>query len=531
MHSVLHDQPPALVGSPSVIAVDRVIQRALAKAVSERYVTAGDMAKDLRSCLSVSDTAGVTIARAATRLIVLPFRMLRPDPSVDFLAYSLPDAITVSLSGLESLVVRSSLTASRFGDGQIDLRAIASEANVDAVVTGTLLTAGGQVRVSVQLIELPAGTVRWSHALEVTLEDLFSIQNAVCSAVVSALALPAANLDRRFGQDVPANPEAYSLYLQANRLSATTSQWDEALKLYRRAVEVDPTYAPAWARLGRCLRVIGKYSLGPESAALLAEAEAAFRRAFKLNPDLSLTHHLYTHLEVDCGRALHAMLRLLERVEKHTTDPDLYAGLLHACRYVGLLDASVSAYDRAKRLDPSIRTSVAHSFFMQGEFVRAVEADINDPPYVRVMSLLSSGRPDEALAVCRASWEKAPSNNHLTLVLEALTSAVSNRYDQGRAAIARLLEFPVFTDPEGWYYWALAAAAVRDDDNALGLLSRAVASGFCCVRGFETSPQLDPLRSDPRFNAILQRAIAAHAVAARAFADAGGHRLLGLPGA
>src|SRR5262245_54168786 len=95
-----------------------------------------------------------------TRLIVLPFRMLRPDPDTEFLAFSLPDALTASLSGLESLVVRSSIAATRFVvDGQTaDAGKIGVEADVDVIVTGTLLRAGDQVRVTSQLTDAATGT-------------------------------------------------------------------------------------------------------------------------------------------------------------------------------------------------------------------------------------------------------------------------------------------------------------------------------------------------------------------------------------
>ena len=161
LHAVMNAQPPALVGAIAVVDVDRVIHRALAKSPSDRYQATTEMAADLRACISRSDVATVSVARAATRLVVLPFKILRPDPSIDFLAESLPDAITISLSGLESLVVRSSLTGSRFGSVSADLATVAREANVDAVVTGSLLHASGQVRESVQLVEAPAGTVLW----------------------------------------------------------------------------------------------------------------------------------------------------------------------------------------------------------------------------------------------------------------------------------------------------------------------------------------------------------------------------------
>ena len=436
LHAVLHEQPPALVGSLAIVDADRVIQRALAKDPTERYQAAEDMALDLRACLARGDLSGSVTARAATRLMVLPFRMSRPDPAIDFLAFSLPEAITVSLSGLESLIVRSSLAASRYSTDQPDLRALASEAGVDAVVTGSLLQSSGLVRVSVQLVEVPSGTVLWSHAAQVPLDDMFQIQDTVCSAVVEALALPLSSREQRLlRRDVPASSEAYAHYLRANRLSASSPQWLGAIEAYQRAVEADPSYAPAWARFGRCLRVVSKYGLAPDAREWLDQAEEAFQRAFRINPDLSLAHHLYTHFEVDAGRSLEAMIRLLGRVRGCSTDPELYAGLLHACRYVGLLDASIAAHQRATRLDPAIRTSIAHSFFMSGDFERAIELDVDDPPYLTPLALHALGRSDEALDLCRSARERSPANEQLKLLVNAIGSVLEGDTEEGRIAV------------------------------------------------------------------------------------------------
>ena len=85
------------------------------------------------------------------------------------------------------------------------------------------------------------------------------------------------------------------------------------------------------------------------------------QRAFRINPDLSLAHHLYTHFEVDAGRPLEAMVRLLGRVRACSSDRNCTRGWFTPAATSGLLDASMAAYRRATRLDPAIRTSIAHT--------------------------------------------------------------------------------------------------------------------------------------------------------------------------
>src|SRR5262249_17457595 len=103
---------------------------------------------------------------AIRSLIVLPFRVLRPDPNTDFLAFSLPEALTSSLSGLRSIVVRSSLAATRYAAGTQDLKTIAAETRVDLIVTGTMLSTGEEIRVTAQLTDAASGTLMCSHSTQ-----------------------------------------------------------------------------------------------------------------------------------------------------------------------------------------------------------------------------------------------------------------------------------------------------------------------------------------------------------------------------
>src|SRR5262249_35195101 len=273
--------------------------------------------------LDGSDVA--TRARVMSRLIVLPFRALRPDPETDFLAFSLPDAITSSLSGLESLIVRSSLAAARFAGETPNLKTIADEADVDVVLTGPLLSSGSQLRVSAQLMEAPLGALIWSKTSQVALRDIFQLQDDLAKSIVESLSVPlTAREHRRLKNDVPANAAAYEYYLRANLLYHDWPKMSVARELYLRSLEEDPQYAPAWARLGRCHRLIAKWS--GESEEGLVRAKNALEQALQLSPDLPLAHHLYAQLEADVGRAQDAMVRLLGRAVLSGNDPELFAG-------------------------------------------------------------------------------------------------------------------------------------------------------------------------------------------------------------
>src|SRR5437870_35150 len=259
--------------------------------------------------------------RAPTRLVVLPFRVLRPDPETDFLAFSLPDAIATSLSRIGSLIVRSSATAARFVGESPDLKALAAEADVDRVVMGTLLRSGDQLRAAAQLVDAPAGTLLTAHTVQSSLGDLFRLQDDIARRVVEALALPLAGAGPSPRPDAPHNARAYELYLRANELARAYDQLPLARDLYQRCLELDPSFAPAWAHLGRCHRVIGKFI--DDAADNYPRAEEAFRRALDLNPRLSVAHKFYAQLEADLGQSQAALVRLLGQAERRGNDPEL----------------------------------------------------------------------------------------------------------------------------------------------------------------------------------------------------------------
>ena len=523
LHAVLHEQPPALSGGATVAGLDRVIHKGLQKQAADRYESATVMAAAIREAIADRDSVELSApaARTMTRFIALPFRVLRADAETDFLSFSLPDAVTTSLTGTRNLLVRSSAAAARFDPQAPDLRKLAADADVDVALMGTILRAGSQLRATAQLVEAPAGTVVWSHSSQHPLEDVFAMQDELVSGIVRSLSQSLGEPDSRVVRhDVPRSPGVYELYLKANELARDWDHFAEARDIYQKCVTLDSQFAPAWAGLGRCQRVLGKYFDDTVSS---REAERSFERAQALNPDLPVLHKYYAQLECDAGRAVDAMRRLLRRTRR-AVDPEHFAGLVHACRYAGLLNASIAAHEEARRLDPRIPTSVVNAYLMLGDYERILRIDEGGDPDSKVMALYRLGRPEEALA----AWQRPPADAPPTYkAWDEMMVACLSGGPGAREAAERAVGEMSWTDPEGYTTGGIMLCKLGSYDLALHALRKGVDDGYTVVEPLLHDPWLEPLRDNPRFTEIVRNAQARRDEALAVFRAEGGERLLG----
>jgi serine/threonine protein kinase/tetratricopeptide (TPR) repeat protein len=531
MHAIVHDEPaPLRATSPVVAGLAAVVEKLLRKNPAERYQSS-DAVLDALARPGPAVNVQAPPPRAPRRLIVLPFRILRPHETSDFLAVSLPDAITSSLAAIDALVVRSTMTASRYAARhEFDVRAIAEQAQVDAILTGTILSNGAHLRVNTQLMDAPDGAVLWSDTSTVSLDDIFQLQDDLVHRIVESLHVPlTAREQRALEHDVPASALAYELYLRGNQLVAAGSTPKNMLlarDLYLGSVEADPKYAPAWACLGRTLRFLGKYAVENQPTSL-ARAEEAFRKAFALNPDLALAHQFYAALQTDMGQSLDAMERLLKRAHTRRNDVNLLAALVQACRYGGLLEASASAHDQARRLDPQIRTSVGYTYFHLGDYERALEHAGPTDGFIKVPAFMALGRGQAVIDwVDNAHWGD-PGMQAVGVFARAM---VEGDRRTSLKTLERVLELTVFhtSDPEARFFTAAAMAKLGDADRALTFLSLALDEGYRCHYALVHDPWLDSLRSTQAFAALVDRASRMSRQALTVFLDSGGDGLLGV---
>jgi len=525
LYAVLHHDPPPLSGSREIEALDHMIRLAIAKRPEARYSSAREMLDAVNTVSLSSSTAQALQTRTVARLIALPFRVLKRDEETDFLAYSLPDAISSSLSGIDSVIVRSSLLAARF-EGPVDLKRIATEAEVDAILTGSVLRAGDQIRVTCQLVEAPSAKMVWSETVSSSMQDLFKIQDELSQRVVHSLMLPLNERERHtFRRDVPASAKGYEFYLRANQIVATRTLENMRLArdLYLQCLDDDPNYAPAWACLGRVHRFIEKFGEDPDQN--FKWADEAFRKAFALNPDLAIAHNLHTQIECDQGRARQAIVRLLDRARSRRNDPDLFAGLVQACRYCDELEASVAAHQRARHLDPHVVTSVAHTYFLLGDYQKTLECyGTKGGFYLDCAALVMLGDKETALTKLRK-------REHITgavqAIIQSLRAYLEGDFEECLSAI-EVGEPLARKDPECLYYMARHLAQIDQRERALKILSSVIDSGFLCGSAMSREPWLASLHSLPDYSLLLHSADLRRNQAHASFLEAGGPQLLNI---
>lgn len=285
---ILHaPHPPLAAIGPNLVPAElnRIVNKLLEKKPESRYQSAREVAIDLTNLVRDLEVGAVLPAAVAGKrsVAVLPFKLLTPNPQDEYLSVALADAVVNQLSGLPDLLVRPTSTVIRYGKQAIDPLTAARELNVQVIVDGSIQKFGNKLRVHIQARDANDGTSLLSAKHDSEITDLFGLQDTMSESLARALGS---------SQEAPAAPAprptknamAYELYLRAMERLMHLTRWDTrtAIEMLENALQLDPKFADAWARLAQaCWNMAAVFEPDPKWT---TRAEQAIRRALTLDP-------------------------------------------------------------------------------------------------------------------------------------------------------------------------------------------------------------------------------------------------------
>ena len=422
-------------------------------------------------------------------IAVLPFVNMSGDPQNEYFSDGISEEILNLLAKLPRLRVSSRTSSFAFKGKDIDIPAVAQRLGVGTVLEGSVRRAGDRVRITAQLIDTGSDSHLWSESYDRKLEDVFAIQDDIAHCIVTALRMTLTPKERRAIQfTATSNPQAYDFYLRGRSYYNTMTRrgFTHALKLYQEAIERDPGYALAFAGIADVYSFLFKY--GGATPEVAAKALEASRRAVELDADLAEAH-------TSRGLALSINNRHEEAEAEFERAIRLKSSLYEAHYFYGRDCVSQGLNAKAARL-----------------FAQAVDIDpSNYEAYVFLATAYrKSGKSDEATKVERRAVTVAEKHLEMypddarALYLGAAALVTTGDTARGREWAERALEADP-DEPSILYNVGCMYSLMGDKDRAIALVDEAVRKGFGYRAWLEQDGDLDPIRDDPRFKAILAR--------------------------
>ena len=470
--------------------LDSAVIKALAKSPAGRYATAAQFAQALTWPGGTSTPPELRTAGAQAKSIaVLPFVNMSNDAENEYFSDGIAEEIINALTKVQALRVASRTSAFAFKGKNEDIGEIGRKLKVGTVLEGSVRKAGSRLRVTAQLVGVADGSNLWSERYDRQLEDVFAIQDEIAGNIVKALRVVLSEGEKRAIEKAPTeNVEAYDYYLRGrqyfHQFRRTGMQF--ARRMYERAIEIDPRFAMAYAGMADCCSFLYMYWDG--SRANLEAADAASRRALELDPELAEAH-ASRGFALNLSRDYQAARAHFENAIR--LNPKLYEAhyfFARACFQEGKLEEAIRHYQEASRVRPE-----------DYQALLLMQSPLN-----------SLGRHEEALTVLRRGMQVA--QKHLELNPDdarALYLAAGGLVQLGeRERALEMARRAHAIDPEDsgvLYNVACVYSLAGMVDDAISCLEKAVQNGFGHREWIENDSDLDALRQDGRFLALLKR--------------------------
>ena len=482
----------------------------VAAAISVTLFFLGRYTVGSRTAISPNELSGKSVA-------VLPFANLSRDPDNAYFAAGIQDEIITRLSKIADLKVISCSSTQRFKSSPDDVPAIAGQLGVANILEGSVQRTGDQVRVNVQLIKGVTDTHLWAETFDRHLTDIFAVESEIAKTIAETLRAKLSGSEQNAIAAKPTeNTEAYQLYLRGRFFwnKRTGQNLNKAADYFSQAIAADPNYALAYVGLADAYVLMPFYGAGgPQDC--YPKAKAAAEKALELDNSLAEAHTSLAqvfcyHLE------LHPAVREFERaIELNPNYPTAHQWYgSSALTALGQFDKAIAEVKRAIELDPLslvINTDLGNTLYRARRYDDAIAQmrktlEMDPGFYYAHWNLGSALAAKGALGPAIEEYQKARSLNDDPSMLGLLGRALA--VSGNRTEAMKILEQLNTISKERYvsaYSFALVHLGLGDKDEALRYLEKAYEDRAGeLLRYIRVDPLFDPLRGDPRFEALVQ---------------------------
>jgi serine/threonine protein kinase/Tfp pilus assembly protein PilF len=533
---ILHAQPEAIsrfnYNAPAEL--ERIIRKCLEKDRARRYHSAHELLIDLRNLKrDIESGAGATEKRARQPLAsarrrgkainsvaVLPLINASGDPDMDYLSDGITESIINSLSPLPKLRVIARSTVFRYKGQEADPQQVGRTLNVRAVLMGRVLQRGDTLIIGTELVDVADGSQLWGQRYNRKLADVLAVQEEIAEQISEKLRLRLSGEHRKpLTKRYTDNAEAYQLYLKGRYYfwkKWTEENAKKAIEYFRQAIDVDPTYALAYAGMADVYISLGSFagSVLPPTE-VMPKAKAAAMKALEIDDTLAEAHTSLGWVKMDYdwdwAGADKEFQRAIKLNPNHWQAHFWYGFYLGA---MGRFTEAVAEMKRAQELDPlsnMVTMFVGWEMYLARQYDQAIKQtrralEVNPEESAALVLLGLAYEQKLMFEEAITQIEKAATLNRGapgTVVLLGHTYAMSGRRDETQKILSEFKERMQqrYVPPS---YIAIIYAGLGDKDQAFHWLERAYEERSIPY-DLKVNPWWDHLRSDPRFTDLLRR--------------------------
>jgi adenylate cyclase len=452
-----------------------------------------------------------------TRIAVLPFANISPDPNDEYFADGLTEELIANLSLVPGLKVIARTSVLGYKKGEKKVATIGKELDVGTVVEGSVRRAANKIRVTVQVIDVATEEHLWTAKYDDDLDDIFAVQGEIAAKVASSL--PGSLTKPELSVPELARPketQAYLSYLQGQAMIWRTDEASlrKSLEHFQKAIESDPTFARAYAGLARAYINLGSEGYLTWTGSI-EMGQAAAERASRLDPDLAEAHALLGELAFMADAPAEILDRELRRALE--LNPNLavaHSILSSLAGSFGIMESYILQADEAYRLDPLSPPMIrrqGEAFFNSGKHEEAlahwkshIESDPIDAYRGLVEYYMLKGDLEQAESMVRELERVAP-NGDPALLCRGVLAAQKGDRDTAVRMIAKIDElFKKGTSRQssiGYIYYALG-----DLDRFFEYMFASAKNHTMQAVRVRLSPLFAAARRDPRFVMLVIQA-------------------------